>query len=97
MIFFLGKYLIGVLECHQLTPPNKIVPFFFSESKLCTTATKLPPLPLSILHAKFDNEKELCNMTDIDFVQLSQVIPTWRQTLAWGDASNIQRLSLSVM
>jgi hypothetical protein len=29
-------------------------------------------LPLSTLHDKFDNEKELCNMT-IDFVQLSQL------------------------
>ncbi len=74
MILFLGRYLIGVLECHQLTPPNKIVPFF-NKSKLCTPATKLPPLLLSTLHDKFDNEKELCNMTDIDFVQLSQLFP----------------------
>jgi hypothetical protein len=34
-------------------------------------ATKLPLLPLSTLQDKFDNEKELCNMTDVDFVQLS--------------------------
>jgi hypothetical protein len=34
-------------------------------------ATKLLPLPLSTLQDKFDNEKEFCNMTDIDFVQLS--------------------------
>jgi hypothetical protein len=46
---------------------------FFSESKLCTPATNLSPSPLSTLHDKFDNEKELCNMTDIDFVQLSQL------------------------
>jgi hypothetical protein len=71
MILFLGRHLIGVLECHQLTPPNKII--FFSKSKLCTPATKLPPLLLSTLYDKFDNEKELCNMTDIDFVQLSQL------------------------
>ena len=66
MILFLGRYLIGVLECHQLTPPNKIVLFF---SK--TPTTNLSPSPLSTLHDKFDNEKEFCNMTDIDFVQLS--------------------------
>ncbi len=46
---------------------------FFSESKLCTAATKLPPTPLSTLQDKFDNEKEFCNMTDIDFVRLSQL------------------------
>ena len=32
---FLGRYLIGVLECHQLTPPNKIVLFL---------AKHLPPI-----------------------------------------------------
>ncbi len=47
--------------------------FFFSESKLCAAATKLPLLPLSTLQVKFDNEKEFCNMTDRDFVQLSQL------------------------
>ncbi len=26
-VIFLGRYLIGVLECHQLTPPNKFVLF----------------------------------------------------------------------
>jgi hypothetical protein len=31
-------------------------------------ATKLPPSPLSTLQDKFDNEKEFCNMADIDFV-----------------------------
>ncbi len=31
------------------------------------------PLPLSTLRDKFDNEKELCNMTDIEFVQLSHL------------------------
>ncbi len=46
---------------------------FFCESKLCTAATKLQPLPLSTLQDKFDNEKEFCNMTDIDFVRLSQL------------------------
>ena len=35
MILFLGRYLIGVLECHQLTPPNKIVLFL---------AKHLPPI-----------------------------------------------------
>ncbi len=25
MILFPGRHLMGVLECHQLTPPNKIV------------------------------------------------------------------------
>jgi hypothetical protein len=44
-----------------------------SKSKLCTPATKLPPSPLSTLHDKFDSEKELCYMTDIDFVQLSHL------------------------
>ena len=72
MILFLGRYLIGVLECPQLTPPNKIV-LFLAKFKLCTPATKLPPSLLSTLHDKFDNEKELCNMTDIDFIQLSQL------------------------
>jgi hypothetical protein len=46
---------------------------FFSKSKLCTAATKLPLLPLSTLLDKFDNEKEFCNLTDVDFVQLSQL------------------------
>jgi hypothetical protein len=46
---------------------------FFSKSKLCTPATNLPPSLLSTLHDNFDNENELCNMTDIDFVQLSQL------------------------
>jgi hypothetical protein len=27
MIFFPGRHLMGVLECHQLTPPNKILEF----------------------------------------------------------------------
>jgi hypothetical protein len=36
-----------------------------------TATTKLPPLPLSTLRDKFDNEKEFCNMTDIDFVRHS--------------------------
>ncbi len=36
-----------------------------------TAATKLPPLLLSTLWDKFDNEKEFCNMTDIDFIRLS--------------------------
>jgi hypothetical protein len=36
-----------------------------------TAATKLPLLPLSTLRDKFDNEKEFCNTTDIDFIQLS--------------------------
>jgi hypothetical protein len=36
-----------------------------------TAATKLPPLPLSTLQDRFDNEKEFCKMTDIDFVRLS--------------------------
>ena len=35
MILFLDRYLIGVLECHQLTPPNKIVLFL---------AKHLPPI-----------------------------------------------------
>ena len=35
MILFLGRYLIGVLECHQLTPPNKIDLFL---------AKHLPPI-----------------------------------------------------
>jgi hypothetical protein len=43
------------------------------QSTAKTAATKLPPLPLSTLQDKFDNEKEFCNMTDIDFVQLSQL------------------------
>jgi hypothetical protein len=34
-------------------------------------ATKLPLLPLSTLRDKFDNEKEFCNMTEVDFVRLS--------------------------
>jgi hypothetical protein len=38
-----------------------------------TAATKLLPLPLSTLQDKFDNEKEFCNMTDIDFVRLFQL------------------------
>jgi hypothetical protein len=46
---------------------------FFSKSKLCTAATKLPQLPLSTLQDKFDNEKEFCNMTDKDFIRLSQL------------------------
>jgi hypothetical protein len=25
MILFQGRHLMGVLECHQLTPPNKMV------------------------------------------------------------------------
>ncbi len=25
MILFPGRHLMGVLECHQLTPPNKMV------------------------------------------------------------------------
>jgi hypothetical protein len=25
MTLFSGRYLMGVLECHQLTPPNKMV------------------------------------------------------------------------
>jgi hypothetical protein len=36
-----------------------------------TAATKLLLLPLSTLRDKFDDEKEFCNMTHIDFVQLS--------------------------
>ncbi len=36
-----------------------------------TAATKRLPLPLSTLQDKFDDEKEFCNMTDIDLVQLS--------------------------
>ncbi len=36
-----------------------------------TAPTKLPLLPLSTLQDKFDDEKEFCNMTDIDFVQFS--------------------------
>ncbi len=35
MILFLGRYLIGVLECHQLTPPNKFFLFL---------AKYLPPI-----------------------------------------------------
>ncbi len=27
MILFPGRYLLGVLKCHQLTPPNKMVEF----------------------------------------------------------------------
>jgi hypothetical protein len=30
-------------------------------------ATKLTPLPLFILQDRFDNEKEFCTMTDVDF------------------------------
>ncbi len=36
-----------------------------------TASTKLPPLPLSTLQDKFDNEKEFCNNADIDCVWLS--------------------------
>ncbi len=36
-----------------------------------TASTKLPPLPLSTLQDKFDNDKEFCNNADIDCVQLS--------------------------
>jgi hypothetical protein len=35
--------------------------------------TKLLPLPLSTLQDKFDNEKEICNMTDVDFIRLSHL------------------------
>jgi hypothetical protein len=35
--------------------------------------TKLLPLPLSTLQDMFDNEIEFCKMTDVDFVQLSQL------------------------
>jgi hypothetical protein len=38
-----------------------------------TAATKLPLLPLSTLQNKFDNEKEFCKMTDVDFFWLSQL------------------------
>jgi hypothetical protein len=33
MILFPGRHLIGVLECHQLTPPNKMVEL--KTHKLC--------------------------------------------------------------
>ncbi len=36
-----------------------------------TASTKLPPLPLSTLQDKFDNEKEFCNNADIDCIWLS--------------------------
>ncbi len=35
-----------------------------------TASTKLPPLPLSMMQDKFDNEKEFCNNADIDCIQL---------------------------
>ncbi len=36
-----------------------------------TAAAKLPPLSLSTLWDRFDDEKEFCKMTDIDFSHLS--------------------------
>ncbi len=35
------------------------------------TTTKLLPLPLSTLCNRFDDEKEFCKMTDVDFFELS--------------------------
>ncbi len=43
----------------------------YQSCQAAAAATQLLLLPLSSLQDKFDNEKEICNMTDIDFVRLS--------------------------
>jgi hypothetical protein len=69
--------LLPPLHCrvrHHVTtklPPPPLPPCHHHRHHLrwrcqaVTAATKLPPLPLSTLQDKFDDEKEFCNMTDI--------------------------------
>ncbi len=67
------------VRCHVTIklPPLPLPPFCrhrHHHHRRCqptTASTKLPPLPLSTLQDKFDNEKEFCNNADIDCVQLS--------------------------
>jgi hypothetical protein len=58
---------------HHVTPklpPLPLTPRRHHRHPHCQAAaatTKLLPLPLSTLQDMFDNEKEFCKMTDIDF------------------------------
>jgi hypothetical protein len=73
--------LLPPLRCHVCRhvttklPPLPLPPHCrHHHPRRCQAAiatTKLLPLPLSTLQDKFDNEKKFCNMTVIDFVQLS--------------------------
>jgi hypothetical protein len=61
------------LCCHIVTklPPLPIPQCHRHRLHHCqaaAAATKLLLLPLSALQDRFDNEKEFCKMTDIDFV-----------------------------
>ena len=42
-------------------------------SHAAAATTKVPPLPLSTLQDRFDNEKLFCKMTEVDFFPLSQL------------------------
>ncbi len=55
-------------------PPLPLTPCRRHRRRHCqaaTVTTKLLPLPLSTLQDMFDNEKEFCKMTDVDFFRLS--------------------------
>ncbi len=57
-------------------PPPPLQPCCHHHHRRCqaaNAAAKLPPLPLSTLWDSFDDEKEFCKMTEVDFFQLSQL------------------------
>ncbi len=66
------------LCCNVVTKllPPQLPPRCRHRRRCCqaaTITTKLPPMPLSTLWDRFDDGKELCKMTDIDFFWLSQL------------------------
>jgi hypothetical protein len=53
-----------------MLPPLSLTPRHHHCLRHCqaaAAATKLLQLPLSTLQDKFDNEKEFCKITDVDF------------------------------
>ncbi len=57
-----------------------------------TATTKLPPLSPSTLWDRFDDEKELCKMTDVDFFQLSWLFQLGLKFLHGGMLSILNAL-----
>jgi hypothetical protein len=73
------RYAVATTALPPPPPAIKLLPpplppccrHFRWHCQAAAAATKVAPLPLSILQDRFDNEKEFCKMTDVDFFQFS--------------------------
>jgi hypothetical protein len=59
MIIFPGRHIMGVLECHQLIPPNKMVEFKTYE--LCVKRRIIHPVKPYMYSLSLENEPTSSN------------------------------------